>query len=237
MSVLKITCSNDNIPERKYIINTLLSEFLGIYCEISFNVNCKSYELSFEEKIIKFADAFFSNYRDGCSYISYKNLPKNIKFVQSDLVEKPIPIIYGNDNLIVKKDEIKCGLDIFASSYFMLSRWEEYVIPKNNNLERVDEFKLWAVKNKVHNRAIVNEYVEFLRILLDKIGVPIPNKNHFEVMLTHDVDWCYLSTIKTLIKNLKSMVFKKNLYKKAFLIFCRYFYYKITGNNPFTSFD
>lgn len=45
--------------------------------------------------------------------------------------------------MIIEEDYIYCGVDIFASSFFMLTRWEELVLIKRINMGDVMKVKCW----------------------------------------------------------------------------------------------
>ena len=138
--MIKVIIPNNNIEERKYILDVFFNDFLGLdyYLEIN-NSYFESWELILENntKII-FRDHFFNKYLLELQYLNSGNIPLKIKFLKNQyIVEDNIPVIYGNDDLIVSETCIICGIDIFASSFFMLTRWEEYV---NKNRDKHDRF-------------------------------------------------------------------------------------------------
>ena len=237
MCKIEITCPNNNNAERQYIIQIIFKDFLGLEYSLSFEEYTDTYKIEYNNKIIEFEDSFFLKHKKNLSYLSADNLPSEVKYTDNHLLPKPLPIIFGNDRFITKSNHIKCGLDIFASSFFMLTRWEEFVIKKRNKLGKVDEFELWAVKNDLYKRPIVNEYSDFLKKLLEKIDVNFSKKHHFTPLITHDVDWCHLSTTKKLVSNIYKMIFRQKLYKKSLLILTRYLTYTLSRKNPFDSFN
>ena len=103
-----------------------------------------------------------------------------------------IPFLYGTP-LIEKIDStIICHADIIASTYFLISRYEEYVNPNSNRDPHgryIGKQSVPAQAKFIH-RPIVEEYGELLRNLLQQAGVPllpIPQQiNH--IYLTHDID-------------------------------------------------
>ena len=103
-----------------------------------------------------------------------------------------IPFLYGTP-LIEKIDStIICHADIIASTYFLISRYEEYVNPNSNRDPHgryIGKQSVPAQAGFIH-RPIVEEYGELLRNLLQQAGVPllpIPQQiNH--IYLTHDID-------------------------------------------------
>ena len=103
-----------------------------------------------------------------------------------------IPFLYGTP-LIEKIDNtIICHADIIASTYFLISRYEEYLNPNSNRDPHgryIGKQSVPAQAGFIH-RPIVEEYGNLLRNLLQQAGVsllPIPQQiNH--IYLTHDID-------------------------------------------------
>ncbi|MEC3880161.1 DUF7033 domain-containing protein [Parapedobacter sp. 10938] len=234
---VQVICPKNNESERSYIIQCLLGDFLDVKYELIFDDTAKNYTLVSGNGRIIFEDHFFRKFPSPLSYLSDKNLPQQLKWLENDL-GVGLPIIFGNNSFSITADSVVCGLDVFASAFFFLSRWEEYVISDKAITGRCNEYALFVVKNNLFMRPIVNDYVEFLRRLLFHIGLDIPNsRKATEVLLTHDVDWCYLSSQRTLFRNLQKLAFKEGKLKKSLVVFIRYYYYYLRGVNPFDSFD
>lgn len=103
-----------------------------------------------------------------------------------------IPFLYGSPLIEKINDTIICHADIIASTYFLISRYEEYIHPNSNRDSHgryIGKLSIPAQANFIH-RPIVEEYSEFLRKLLQQNNtslLPIPQKiNH--IYLTHDID-------------------------------------------------
>lgn len=103
-----------------------------------------------------------------------------------------IPLLFGTPLIEVINSTIICHADIIASSYFLLSRYEEHLYPSSNRDTHgryIGQLSLPAKANFIH-RPIVDEYAFLLRHLLQQADVslsPIPQSiNH--IYLTHDVD-------------------------------------------------
>ncbi len=190
---MKIFIPNNYLPERKYIINTLLKFFLGVDYIIEL-YNKPDYEIILDNnKKIIIKDAFWSKFKNKNTYLDKKNIPEKVFFAKNDfLPEKNIPIIFGKDNLIIEKDKIICGIDIFASCFFMLSRWEEKVIKQKDKHYRFLCNLSLAQKNNFHLRPVVNEYLVFFQNILIYLGYNKPfKKQKFNIIPTHDVDFLY----------------------------------------------
>lgn len=189
--MLTIIIQNNFLPERKYIIDVLINEFLGIEYELKVHSE-KNYTFLLEnDKKIIFEDAFFSKFDEDTGYLSEKNLPEKVKFsknIFSDNIE--IAILYGNSKFEILEKEIICGNDIFAGAFFMLTRWEEVAIKERDKHARFPDGISIAEKNGFHYRPIVNEYLEMLWQMLKHAGINCKRKKHkYEAIITHDIDF------------------------------------------------
>jgi len=160
--MIKITIPNNNIQERTYILDIIFNEFLGL--EYSLHVGSKDYEIELQNgKILTIKDTFFSKYPNDLEYLKVENIPKKIE-----------------------------ELDIFAASFFMLTRWEEYVNKNRDSHNRFPATESLAYKQGFLDRPVVNEYVEKLKsMLLELDNSLIFKKREFQLVLTHDIDNLY----------------------------------------------
>ena len=186
--MIKIYAQNKFLPEKKYIFDVLLTDFLGVDFEIKYH-NKKTYILEFDNKIIEFSDCLFSLFDEKNTYLQKKSLPKKITFAENQFtVEKNIPIIYGNEKITISDNKISCGIDIFASSFFMLSRFEEYIIKEKDEHGRFPDTLATAQKYNFYSRPVVNEYVEILRNIFSFFGKRIKKKYQYSIKITHDIE-------------------------------------------------
>ena len=207
-------------PERTYIIETIFGQFLGLNYKINSISENNDYEIILNngrQLIIK--DSFFSKFNKEKSYLDIKNIPSKVKFLKNQfLPEEDIPVIYGTDQLEVHVDKIICGIDIFAASFFMLTRWEEYVNPVRGFRDRFLAAESLAYKNNFLDRPVVNEYVEMLWNMLIFLGVEHERrKRNYETILTHDIDAIrYWKNWKMALRIIGGVVLKRKNIKLAF---------------------
>jgi hypothetical protein len=103
-----------------------------------------------------------------------------------------IPFLYGTSKIEKIENTIICHADIIASTYFLISRYEEYINSTSNRDTHGRYFGKQSIPAKANfiHRPIVEEYGQLLRNLLEQTGItftPIHQKiNH--IYLTHDVD-------------------------------------------------
>ena len=160
-----------------YIINFLLrdsslSKFVG-YCT---KEHCDEY------KVIIVPSGFF----DSDAYGTRKSLPK-LPIAKLENTS----VLFGKPLIERVNDTIVCHSDIIAASFFVLSRYEEYVSPNTN----LDIHGRYIGKSSFASHAgylahpIVDEYSDFLRNLLTTAGVDVaPISSKPKIYLTHDVD-------------------------------------------------
>ena len=237
---LIVKISSNNIQERKYIIDILLGEFLGIDYEVIVDSDGWDIVLGNGNKLI-IEDHFFGKFSKDLEYLKDENIPKNVEFAKNNfIVEDNIPIIYGNSQFsILNSQLIKCGIDIFASSFFMLTRWEEYVKKARDEHNRFPASDSLAFENNFLDRPVVNEYVEMLWNMLKFLGCKQERKKkEFELVLTHDIDTIYkYPTLKSGIKEIAGDLIKR----KNINLFFHNLSLKIKSNifmqDPYDTFD
>jgi hypothetical protein len=231
---MKIRIPDNNTLERKYIIDILLGEFLGLQYSIEY-VNSIDYEmiLSNGNKLVV-KDAFFNNSLTDLSYLLATNIPKKICLTSNQfLFENDVPIIYGSDKLEISETGIICGIDIFASSFFMLTRWEEYVNSNRDEHDRFPAFESLAFKNNFLHRPIVNEYVEMLWNMLLHLGFKEKRKEKkYELILSHDIDFLFRGRVRWCYDILRDFTNKLDI-KKMWEDIVNFF----RGNDPYDTFD
>jgi len=207
--MIQIVCPNNNIPERTYAINVLFNELLG--CGISggdilFDDNVSNYSIVLNGKSIIIEDHFFLKHPDPLSYLNEQSLPGALEFFHGMGLE--IPIIYGRDLFEEDDSYITIGLDIFASTFFMLTRWEESLLGREERGD-CDENQLFVSKYGIYHRPIVHEYEELLRLLLSMCGMQFKERR-YNVVMSHDVDGFLTPSCFEIIKSfIRQLIYGK----------------------------
>lgn len=219
--MIKVYIPINNYKEREYILNIILGEFLGVNYILETRDNQANWELVLNNgKKIIIEDGFFNEFTTELSYLKNENIPQKIALgVNKFIPEKDIPILFGGDRCkVISENEIICGIDIFASSFFMLSRWEEYANKKRDRFNRFSAEYSIASKFNFLNRPVVNEYTEMLWTMLCYLGCKQERKErNFELMVTHDVDLIkkYTSVFSGFREIIGDIIKRKNL-KQAY---------------------
>lgn len=186
------------------------------------------------DKVFAFEDHFWKNHLAPNSYLSKENIPLRITNLSS-FAALNIPIIYGEDRFLVEEDRTLCGLDVLASTFFMLTRWEEYVLGRKDT-GRCNEEDLLCVKAGYARIPIVHVYEEFLKYLLNEAGIEVRYNRKFTIKTTHDVDRCYLTGWGELLGNAKRIYAKGNK-QQAWKIVKDFIWFKTHVKNPFDTYE
>jgi len=187
---IKITVSDAFIPERSYIIDTLFTEFLGLDYELIILPGSKDYCIKTDRGELIVRDHFFERFADESNYICQENIPSFVLVTNNPfLTVEDIPILYGDEEMDITTNRIVCGADLFASAFFMLTRWEEYANKSRDIHGRFPATASLAKQKNFLHRPIVNEYVEMLWAMLKHIGFHgLRKQRSFNMLATHDLD-------------------------------------------------
>lgn len=216
-SEIEIWVNATSSEERKYIIDVLFSNFLGISYKLFVDDQILDYHIRFGSRELVIRDRFWGIYKEEpLAYLIEAALPRVSFLVDYPyILEKDIPLLYGEDEFVVSKECMICGIDIFASSFFMLVRWEEYINRTRDSHGRFPGADSIAYKNNFLHRPIVNEYVEMLWNMLKVLGYTGKRKEQkFELVLTHDID--IMKSINPL-RAIAGDILKRRTFKQALL--------------------
>lgn len=232
--MIEIKLPNNHIPEREYIIEIIFNEFLGLEYNLNFSDESENtiINISNGNRII-FQDEFFSKYKSDSDYLKHSAVPESITYSSNEfLMEENIPIIYGNNSININNETIECGIDIFASAFFMLTRWEEGVVKKKDKHNRFPAEASLAYNFNFLNRPVVNEYSEMLWNMMIKMGFDenLRKKSEYEIIPTHDVDRVYYNNqFEKLFGDVFIDLKPQNAFKRI--------YYDIKRENKYDTFD
>lgn len=229
--------------EREYAIKCLFGVLLGIKYEIRKHNNHNYRIVLPNEREIIFEDHFFSAINENAGYLNQINIPVNISFIcENEFTNDIIPLIFGINRITIDPDTtLQIGWDIFASSFFMLTRWEEYVQEIRDEHGRFPGTSSLASRHNFLNRPVVNEYAEILWKLISHLGYKGERiKREFRIIPTHDIDHLKYWSIekkRSLFKNLISDLLIRKNFVLAFSRINSYFNSSIGRRDPYDTFN
>jgi hypothetical protein len=208
--MIKINIPNNNIKERRYILDIMFGELLGLDYKI-IEDDIQNWIIELNNRKINIKDTFFSKYPKDLEYLKLENIPQKIE-----------------------------ELDIFAASFFMLTRWEEYVNKNRDKHNRFPATESLAYKQGFLDKPIVNEYIEKIKSQLLEIDKNLVFKNReYKLLLTHDVDHIYKwDAVSKIIKHLAGDILKR----KSIIEFVKSVFYILQvklhiKKDPYDTFD
>jgi hypothetical protein len=179
------------MPERRYCADVLLGEIIGIDFSLRFAprdgclISCMGKQLHFSDQFWKpgKAEAFF---------LDNKRIPSSATDVYIPQLDSTIACIYGKPEATGKDGSLHIGVDIFASAFFMLTRWEETVIKERDKHGRFPSELSLAAKAGFIGRPVVNEYASCIRDFLEQAGcADLPPRRDARFFMTHDIDFVF----------------------------------------------
>ena len=110
--------------------------------------------------------------------------------LNASITSEVVPVLFGEPGVHWGGDRVlRLGLDIFGSAYFMLSRYEEVVLPDRDIHGRFPATASVAFRAGFLDRPIVDEYIEILWAAMKAVWPGLERKQKtFRVLVSHDVD-------------------------------------------------
>jgi hypothetical protein len=200
---LTVKFSDRFVAERRYVFDVLLGEFLGLAYTVQVEPGLEGYVVELPNgRRLRMRDDFFGALPDSTAYITRSSLPREVRLVPglAFAPERDAVVLYGEGIVVEERGDLVCAVDIVATLFFMLTRWEEAV--EDGPL---DQHGRWpAAASLAHtwsflHRPIVNEYVEAVWSMLVHLGFGQARRARgFEIVPTHDIDVIYYSRSRTL---------------------------------------
>jgi peptidoglycan/xylan/chitin deacetylase (PgdA/CDA1 family) len=177
--------------EKQYVGHVVLSEFLGVDSPVIQQGDSDDWMLGDGVAWIRCPDLFFPH---DCPslYLTPKHLsrwqgraytvtPQELGIL--DYPNSDIPILFGDEQRVSSLE----SLDIFGTIFFYLSRYEEYINPGRDELERF--LPQQTLAPDFVTRPVVDEYLWLLRRRLMRQFPTLPLKGAgYRLRVSHDVD-------------------------------------------------
>lgn len=235
--MLRLYTAPTHLPEKTYVCQVLFGELLGIDCVVAPREGIAHYQLQLPNGAeLVMEDHFWGHLPEGES-LQAKHLPRKAVLLPHPFdPTETVFGIFGRPNFSQADSRMQCGLDLFASAFYMLTRWEEYVLPDRDAYGRFPAAAALAVRTGFIDRPVVNEYAALVWQMLVRLGWNQPRKaQRARLLLSHDVDhprlwWSAAGRLRTLAG---SLLARKN--PRETLWWLRRHVWR--ANDPFDIFD
>lgn len=197
------------LPERAYIAQVILGEFLGIEYRLlkADRRDWAIYVQDFPHKAAHFEDVLFQTPEH--HWLQPESLPmlpgseSNVSRVNgtNPNAHDEVPIVYGQplengSYLSETPGAMRFGLDLFGSAFFLLTRYEEVALGVRDEHERFPAAASFVQRAGLLDRPVVNEYLELLWSVLRWLAPNLQRlERHYRCLPTHDVDWLHTTDL------------------------------------------
>ena len=191
------------VAERTYVFDVLLGELLGLAYTVQVQSGLEGYVIELPNgRHLRIGDHFFGRLRDSTDYIRTESLPTRVDRVAGVpfAPERDVLVLFGRGSVVEERGDLLCDIDVVATVFFMLTRWEEAI-----DGHPLDRHGRWpstgalAFRHSFLHRPIVNEYLEAIWSMLVHLGLQEPRRaRRFEIVPTHDIDVIYYDRLRSL---------------------------------------
>lgn len=215
--------ARDLCGEVEWIIYVLFAEHLGInYCLEA--TEEEGFHIRRGNRSIELPNIFFPMVKQ--TWLEEETLPPacrgtfntEVLGFSVNTLSQHLPIIYGQEgnSARITDHNIYLPIDIFGSSFFMLSRYEEAILDKRDAHGRFPAVASMAYRHGFLNRPLIDEYVEILWGCMNKLWPDLERrKQKYRTIVTCDVDHPYHPSAKSLSR-LARRTASEMLHKRTF---------------------
>ena len=190
-------------PERRYIFDVVLAQWLGLDYELHPR-NQPDVRITLRgdstPRQVVVPDGLFAT--PAHAWLTSAALPRSPTPWQPVItrgagaltVGERLPVIYGPPGAPLSEQsadglDVHLGVDVFGSAFFMLTRFEEVVVSARDQYGRFQASSSVAHREDFLGLPIVDAYVELLWSALQSLWPRLARKRRaFRLWLTHDVD-------------------------------------------------
>lgn len=218
--VLRILHPDSCPAERRYIMDVVFREFLGLaYHAQPADTECSTISLNGDPtgRALVLPDSFFRS--ASVNWLERGSMPPRPTGIwdtrdalpESLLFSPRLPVIYGGPGssgsyLENSPRGIALGIDVLGSAFFCLSRYEEMVECARDDYDRFPARSALAFQEGFLDRPIIDEYVEVLWHALSRLWPALRRTpRDYRFRLTHDVDLPWVVAGRTPVEILRSL--------------------------------
>ncbi len=196
--------------EKAYACAVLFGELLQLPYRLDFSPAATAYRLVLPGgRVLLLEEHFWKNVAPGEAYYQEKYLPQRVWTMPSPFERgQDVVGLWGRPLVEETAEGLRCGLDVLAATFFMLTRWEEVAITQRDAYGRFPAHASLAWRAGFLHRPIVNEYARFVAQALTRLGFNVPRPTaSARIVLSCDVDhprlwWSVVDRCRTLAGSL-----------------------------------
>jgi hypothetical protein len=169
--------ARENTPRLRYIVRTILTDILGLSIEITTDKR-------------KLGKHLIINYSSENIYGSLQIVPDTLLF-ETGIMARVIKIDHwhGLPVFFTTSSESALPFDIFAASFFLITRYEEYMDSRHDTYGRYMASSSCAFQNGFLQIPVVDRWAkELAHVILKKFNTITFRRNEYKALLTIDAD-------------------------------------------------
>jgi hypothetical protein len=185
--------SSQNSARLQYIAGTLLRDINGI--EVTFTSNADEF-VNYDGAKINYSHQFITEEE-------FSIIPASDILFEQNIVQQEVPVeINKNYKVLFPSPNGDFSFDIFAASFFLLSRYEEYLPHKKDEYGRFAHDESIAFKEGFLNQPLINMWVEELKKTLQaRFPFLLFGLKKFRFIPTYDIDIAFSYLHKGVTRN------------------------------------
>lgn len=207
---LMVLFYTEKISERiNYICHFILKEQLGV--DFTITTDIKEVESS-HLPVINYSQTKLNN-------DVFQVIPQGL--LNERYIEPKIIDCFTNEHFIAffKQKESAFPFDIFSASFYLLSRYEEYLPHQQDEYGRFPFTASIAFKNNFLQLPLINMWIEYFS---DLLKIKFPNLHYFKpafkCILTYDIDMAWSYRKKGWLRNIGGFIKKPSLNRLSVLL-------------------
>jgi uncharacterized protein DUF7033 len=182
-------------PERRYVLDVILSDWLGLEWTLRPSDGGEVRIALAEDPAgpaVVVPDVLLAT--PSADWLTAASLPALPLVEGLDAGGRSLPVLYGSAApgaaLVAHGPEgARLAVDVLGSAFFMLTRYEELVLPDRDRLGRFPAAASIATRAGFLGQPLVDAYVELLWSALERVWPRLRRRPRaFEVLVSHDVD-------------------------------------------------
>ena len=196
-ALMVLIYSHITSPRLQYICAFIFKELLGA----DFRITIDSEEFkNYEDTKINYSNTLIQN-----SKFTLQN--NNLLFDQTIIPQQITCFEWNGTKAFFRVPESDFAFDIFAASFYLLSRYEEYLPHEKDMYGRYAHENSLAFKEELLNFPLVNIWViEFAKALQQKFPSFKTQSEKFKIIPTYDIDIAYSFRHKGLLRNIGGFI-------------------------------